>query len=166
MFWQFYILIVIIIQQTLFLISHPLCESFPSKFTSWIHVFGIIFWPTELIQGHLCNCGFGTIHWALVGSPVSRRRRQWGFSLPESLCCSGGSNWASRVLPLSMTDWWQTQACAVPQRLWNLEWKSSVMMKDGLAVCLLTLAFFLPASPCSLSRLRQYGINVLFRTLH
>lgn len=152
-------------QQTLFLISHPLCESCHFKFTSWIHFFGIIFWPTELIQGHLCNCGFGAIHWALVGSPVSRSRRQWGSSLPESICCSGGSKWASRVLPLSVTDGWQTQAYAVPQQLWNLEWKSNVMMKYGLAACLLTLAFFLPLPSCSLS-LRQYGINVLFRTWH
>lgn len=60
----------------------------------------------------ICVTGFGTIHWTLVGSPVSCSRRQWGLSLPKSICCSGGSNWASRVLPLSVTDWWHSGLCS------------------------------------------------------
>lgn len=63
----------------------------------------------------------------------------------------GGSSWASRVLPLSMTDCWQTQSWAVSQQLWHSEWKSSVMMKDGFSPCLLTLTFFPPLPWCSLS---------------
>lgn len=76
----------------------------------WYHFLAHWVYPRPRFQ--TCVTGFGTIHWTLVGSPVSCSRRQWGLSLPESICCSGGSNWASRVLPLSVTDWWHPGLCS------------------------------------------------------
>lgn len=48
---------------------HPFLFCLPSIQILSLHPCGFVLWPTEFGQGYLCDHGFGTINWRLVGTP-------------------------------------------------------------------------------------------------
>lgn len=70
------------------LMSPALLPSHPPPHRSHFHMHVFCF-VTHWVERHLCDHGFGTIYWSVVGSPVETRLKAMTAPFPES-------TWANR----------------------------------------------------------------------
>lgn len=145
-------------------ISYLLCESLPYKTISRILDLDFVFWPTELNQDHLCDCGPETIGplWAHQWLTTEEPSLSQNLSVVNSSC---GRGWISRIPP---PPWLTANRSSLVQphsscRILSKRTESWSKWGHSLSPCRPVLAFFPPLPWCSL-RPGEYGINVLFRT--